>query len=350
MIRKNILCVFAVLAIVLLVKCSPDNKKSTTSYSLKGILLNLDGISQLNPNLVVSCDEKLLFYCDKSEHVFTLYNPSNQASKQFGKVGKGPNEFLSVTSIDYDKNTRKIYFLDLMNKQINSINIDSLSLHDFAVNRLKINGKGFFINCSKVNPSLYLIGGAFSSNRFALVNSNGDVKMVGDYNSIGLPNEKFNNFQLGVALQDMVMVHPDGDMFVTNIGHCFEIYQLSNNTIKNLSTINASEQKPAFELYKNKIVKSRKNVVGFLDGKFYGNSILFLFDKRSYEDASRSISGYSNCLKVYNLKGELLSEIMLDYKIKQFDMDNDGNIFALGINDDLEPVVLKYSLPKKLLN
>jgi hypothetical protein len=146
------------------------------------------------------------------------------------------------------------------------------------------------------------------------------------------------------------MVHPDGDMFVTNIGHCFEIYQLSNNTIKNLSTINASEQKPAFELYKNKIVKSRKNVVGFLDGKFYGNSILFLFDKRSYEDASRSISGYSNCLKVYNLKGELLSEIMLDYKIKQFDMDNDGNIFALGINDDLEPVVLKYSLPKKLLN
>lgn len=344
---RKILSVAIVLISLILLGCGGDNSCVSKVHYLKGLLLENRDLELLSPDMMKCCGEDILFYSSKSECVFAIYDLYNDKVVQFGKIGKGPGEFLSVSSLEYNHKNSSIYFLDLISREINTICLDSIYNSNFELNTVKINGTGIYINLSLVYDSLYIVGGAYQNNRFALINRNGSVvNMIGDYDSVDMPKGKYKNFQIGVTLQDMIMVYPDSNLFVSNVGHCFEIFRIENNNINRICTTRSSEQIPVFVMGKNKLAKAKQNIIGFQNGALYKDRIFYLFDKRSREEAFQNAPGYSNCIKVYKWNGEFEFEILLDHKIKRFDIDRSGNLYALGINNDFEPVLLKYVMPE----
>lgn len=344
---------YTIVVIIALSSCN-DNEPATlfelfnTEKQLSGELLALNKTLG-NPYQVLVVDSFLMLYDSDNEHIGSFFNAyTGEFLQRFGKIGRGPEEFLMPVEISFDKKNetlnifersagRLTHLKNLFNKECGNVPQDRVSF---------TNNQGYTGFVRRIGDSAYVASGEFE-NRFAVFDSNGEIfKTTQDYPIYEGVNISDN--LLYIAYQNMLEVNSTNNHFAAASIYCdnIEFFKFEENDLTLIKRYGFIM--PEFVDMSNNDSKmlqpSESNKMGFLDISSDENYIYCLYSGRSINDyGTRSQAFKGEDIFVFDWKGNPITRYKLNEEIVKFTVDSRSKIIY-AIAHTPEPVILKFQL------
>jgi hypothetical protein len=345
---------YTIVVIIVLSSCHDKEPPATlfelfnTEKRLSGELVVLNKTLG-NPYQVVVIDSLLMLYDSDNEHIGSFFNANTgEFLQRFGKIGRGPEEFLMPVEISFDKKNETLNIFERSAGRLTHLkNYSNKEFGNAPQNRVSFtNNQGYTGFARKIGDSTYVASGEFE-NRFAVFDLSGEIlKTTQDYPIYEGVNISDN--LLYIAYQNMLEVNSTNNHFASASIYCdnIEFFKFEGNDlilIKRYGFI-----KPEFVDMSNKDAKmlqpSESNKMGFLDISSDENYIYCLYSGRSineYKTRSQAFKGED--IFVFDWKGNPITRYKLNEEIVKFTVDSKSKmIYAIAHTP--EPVILKYKL------
>jgi hypothetical protein len=327
------------LFLFILISCNNQRQigGEVPSRNLKAdILMDTDSSLLIgNTNYIKIIDDYLYIFDVYEGYFYTQYDITTNKVSRFGKRGNGKDEIVyplaSITPVTIE-NTACIGIYDQMNKKIILLKKDSL-IENRILKEIPLNDEEKYHLIAEVfilNDSVILATGIFD-----------------DYTCAFYKNEKFMNaFVHPLVDKDYLNKNDfykwalyDGNVFdlspekthlvrITHFGGLIELYK-----IEGMKLIQVFSNKLFDEIYKTDLSVHADSRYGYIGISINKTKIYALYDgglvKRKNPFRSRIIH-------VYNLKGDLVEQIILDREVSGITVDEkDSRLYALSEDKDL---------------
>lgn len=352
--KYYIIIFIAIFCFIFLESCSEKDNEPTRLFDdsklLQGEVLEKSS-SNLNSPLQLTYKDSFLIVMDRfslngGEYLFRLLGEEGKKITTFGRIGKGPDEFLFPSFLtSADKNKVDVYNAKLFTLNIldydsilaggKNLTIDSYSKLNTGYSKLV-----------RVKDNLLFGSGFFKKGRYLLSDTLGNtIKEIGAY-----PFESefdVSKRVLGMAFQTNLQKHPQKPLIVsaTSKSPNLEILNLDDSNYKIVNKINSiptkfenksSETRLDVSIYKN-------NTFGYQDVTVNKNYIYVLYSGKRMDQRYR----YSDKILVFDWKGNPVKYFKLDKELRYISIDDrNENLFGLGTISRNQSVLIKFSLPK----
>lgn len=270
------------------------------------------------------------YYCHQFEY------PSMKYKSSFAKRGEGPNEFLDAENIRFSKSDI-IWTLDANKKKFSAFKknqqdsvLQQIALEDDLIRTLDFD---FY------NDSTFIVPDYTGENRFCFVDMAGNV--VKSFFTIPTKKHgKQKDIPLAQAWRSFLDYNPENGIMamVTQLGQVIEIYDLQANTVVNV--IYGEEGEPKYELAEGYAIPV--GIMGYSDVYVGKDKIYAIFWGHSFDEIKKGTKidkEGGQHIHVFNLKGEPLTQFILDRYITGFSIDEENKkITALDVNSN-QPIV-----------
>ncbi|KYG78879.1 hypothetical protein AWN68_04430 [Roseivirga echinicomitans] len=329
-------------------KVSFAKRDIKSTRQLKGELLELTNYLSFPRTLVVNNGTLIITDINNNAMIHIIDLKTNQYLKSLGKKGYGPNEVMSVGHSlslkpgeingfwTYDMTQLRMSFFDYTKQDTIK---EAMKQFVFRTGEFK----SFRVTWTNRNTLLGLPydGGP----RLIEYDTTGAVlNEIGDYK--GVLDDKYRSGTLAQLFQGVVRANPKGDKFIhssiyvdrlnlydlnedrileitgpLNIDPIFEEHIIQNNSTLGINT------EEAYQMYSDSYL-SKDRIYGLFSGKKWMGS------PSGVEN--------SNLIYVFNLEGEILEALELDYTIRAFTIDPMTNTIY-GVSSSKEADIVKFS-------
>lgn len=298
-----------------------------------------------------SIQSQLPFSIDLSEKGFVVMNSFSRNEivcvydtinaeliMSYGRLGKGPNEFISPVRASFSKLAQTLDVYD-----VNANTYTKLRIQDSIYPFYKYNASKLNMAISQmlaISDNLFVIM-TYTPQKLLLVDSVGNVKGETQLKPlIDIPE--------AIYLQGAIAYHPNYKILcftASEFGYIASYKIEPNGQIRFLWEKFVS--KPAYKVINNKIIwDENHNLAGFLgEARFKNDKILVLYQGRKpAETIGRLTNSVPNNLVVFNIKGDVLRFYKLAPAVFQFTVSQTNNEL-FGISMDPEFRINRFYLP-----
>lgn len=341
---KKILYLF-----LIIIGCSTKEENKLNDYLKKTISIHLEGVKidlknnrevLLNQAPEMTFVDGLLFINDRDpSFVMKIIDLKNKTIQNFGKKGKGPDEYQSPYSkISMNLLTKELYTVDYGTYRVHDI--DSLINNKNSKSLFRLSDSNFgFLRSVRYNN--YIIGNTIE-NRFALY----------DINSKKVIDKKLE-YDKGGAMgnQGSFFVHPSRNKVVKL---CYEsdamsIVSFDDKTIK-VNDFSWWKNPHSKQITDNKgrtydkNTKDRKS--SFLTAATSKDYIYALYSGKKLGSTIESIkkATLTNLIYVFDWDGNPVTKYTLDQEVKSIAVDEVNNILYAASHKGGEAHIVKYNL------
>ncbi len=324
---------------------APEYGIVTDTIILKGIEIPLDTIlfryayrMRVQGNKAVIMD---LHNTDYYYHVFSY--PDFTYISSFGKRGEGPTEMIYAANIRFVEDNA-VWVLDdgkgRMYKYSDiSVNDTPKLVKDLLLDRKLYRSLDFDIEDTTV-----VIPDYSGENRFSWASlSTGKIIRKTERIPISESNQfKDNMSAIAQGWNSFISLSPDKQKLVTvtQFGDRIDIYDLSSH--KHIGKLGMHGEPKFYVTPEGYGLPDDK--ICYYDVQVTDKFIYAIYDGRSFRDISKLANSYKQggkILRVFNFKGELISNYILDRRIVWFYVDEKtGLLFGLDVNADEQ--IVKY--------
>ena len=333
---------FALLALSVLLSCQ-DRKPSFTQETMTFEAFPVDSLLVGKPYYMTVFNNHLLIADEYADSLFCNIDLENRTYRQFGRIGQGPNEFLTFDN--FYKWNGQLGFFDHRSRTCAKILFDG---HGEARIEKSAKISTLDYNLSPTVWNTFIAIGPYEKGRFRLLDGKGQqIKMLGEQPYRDKEERAIPELGRAMAYQGEIAVSPSGDRLVDAIfgSPMIYFYELSADTVRQLKS--HIECWPTYipELYGDfyAAAMSRHNKEGYMDLSVTGRYVYALYSGQSFaEHPMSSLCGHS--IRVFDWDGNLLKEYLFDIDLRTFCVsDDDTTVYAIGLLDDFELVVGKMN-------
>lgn len=280
---------------------------------------------------------KLYILTSPAEKHITVLDTNGEKKDEYISKGRGPNETISIKSFILDNDT--IYISDRQTQltkkgiiQHNQPNIELRTISNIPLSNVLMR-----------RDNSLLLGHVYTSSekhlRFLWLNENGDT--ISKYNEYLQQLEKFPGVESIYGYESRTSISPNGKFMVsgTIFGESLEIFDLCDNTIKKIHEKN----------YRHPRVEVKNNQIYPIDGiTTFGYMDIYATNTHIYTLYCGDTEGRKvNKIAVFNWQGEAetLYTVDSDFLYSICLNTEETKIYAIGLNNKRETVILSYNIP-----
>ncbi|MDD2612081.1 MAG: BF3164 family lipoprotein [Bacteroidales bacterium] len=270
-------------------------------------------------------------------HAFSY--PQMEHINSYGKLGKGPNEFLDSENICFDQQ-EQLWVLDANRQKL--VQIKQGIIHtEIDLNDKLIRTLDFTL----YDDSTFLVPDYSGQFRYHIIDSKGNIiesrqKIPTEKNG----NEGASYIALAQAWRPFMDYNPKNGILAmaTQLGEVMELYDVPHDTVIHIFKGAAGEPK---YLYRGGFAIPN-GIMGYSDIHVGNQYIYAVFWGRTFEDIRQNgdkVEG-GKSIHVFDLRGHLIASLQLDRHITGFNIDETHHkIIALDANSD-QPLI-EFSIP-----
>jgi len=278
---------------------------------------------------------------------------TNACLVDFGKKGKGPDEFLYPKDLFFNADTTKLLVFDAPKQAISSIDIQKLKQGsvDVSPSRIKTKELGYLLlkNVRSLRDNLYIAEAESEDGRFVIFdNTSRIISISGDYSDNLFLNQKLTPLQKARIQQGEIAINSSCSRVasITYYSDLMEIFSI-NDHVKRLSL--SDVKYPINGQFKGKgphktYIKSRKSILGYTSIASTSEFIYCLFSKDTVEKHVKNNSiPQSKVIHVFDWNGNKIRNIELDIAINKLVINEQMNIL-IGLSFDPNPKLIYIEL------
>lgn len=338
---------YFLLLILSAIHLSCEHQETISHFDVILEIDDYDSILYSNKSLITSvidiniADSILIIKNMNNDHSFSFININNgQIVCNWGAVGKGPYEYLSISNKFSIANNRFI-FLDINKKEVNSVLIsDIINIHD-TIDIVKetipydVDFRPRYLNILKNHKILI---GSFNEKRFGVLDETNNI-VESSYN-YPFECDQIEDVYMGSVFQSQIESSMKQSRFVisTLSSDIFEIYEMTGSSIRRLyvspfqyvpKTKSIPERKMFSVDYKN-------SIAGIMEMAVSDELICFTYSTQTYDDAAkRGLS--SNEILCFDWSGNKIKKYILPCEVSSFCIDQ---TFIYGVRELEEEIII----------
>ena len=302
-------CLVILLIVCLFIACSDNRNGHIVSGSTENIKINIDKVSQNDTvyfsdlfndyhiipletrkecligqiNSIRFCDSKIIILDGRISKSVFIFDLNGNFIRKIGKVGKGPGEYISPSSISADEEKKEIAIYD---GRLNRIQL--FSLEGKFLKSIKIRQKLACKSIEVFNGRIYLSNYVHNSIKYLLFSIDLNGKVIGEW----LPNDYKFHDNSSTSRSTIFFRTPQCLRFRNHLMNT--IFDIRNSFARPFISLESKDHMPLKELEELYEREGKKNRSNFLNEKFIGIS--------SYSEGNNlSIVEYSKNAKSYTL-------------------------------------------------
>lgn len=285
-------------------------------------------------------DSNLLIADTQCDSLFHWVNLNASQSKDVGKKGQGPEEYLDCDNFyrindKYGFYDSKLRCLSEIRFGTENINLNKTVVYESLEYR--------YHNVVPTVFDSYIGIGPYKKGLFSISDSTGKwIKTVGEQPYRDAKERKISELARAMAYQGDVINSSKGDCLVHAIytSPMIYFYRLSPDTVSLTNSLIDSypEYKPELGNNSYASAMSRKNRLGYMALAATDDYVYALLSGKSTAEAGLS-AFYGNIIRVFNWDGILQKEYVFDMSLTTFCVSSDDRtLYAIGLVDDYELV------------
>lgn len=345
---------------IIIMNCDQNNREVTSiikKIELNGKVIQLaesGGELCLPADFVLSDNYIIIRNRSKCNFIFTLVDLKTQSIiKNFGKRGRGPEEFNNVKLMKSRNNGSFEFFESNKNKyfRVEIKNIIEMEKPVFKlIAEFKKTGKwddlDNFSNPSKaycINDSTFITRDYYKDGMFGLCNNYGEL--LGVYFEYPDANNNVNPQLKKKVFQARFRAHPDQDKFVSMFffSDWIKIYEYENTQL--IEIIDNYTRFPKYRNIGGSLINSTDEKLGNITLDVNSENIYVLYSDKYERDAFNN--GYldqsTNKILVYDWDGKIVAKYKLNHNAFNVAVDT-NNKYIYTLSNDPFPVLIRYDL------
>jgi len=270
-------------------------------------------------------------------HAFSY--PQMEHISSYGKLGKGPNEFLDSENICFDQH-EQLWVLDANRQKL--VQIKQGIIHtEIDLNDKLIRTLDFTL----YDDSTFLVPDYSGQFRFHIIDLKGNI--IESRQKIPTEkkeNEATSDIALAQAWRSFMDYNPKNGILAmaTQLGEVMELYDVKQDTVIHIFKGAAGEP----EYFYRGGFAIPNGIMGYSDIHVGDQYIYAVFWGRTFEDIRQSSVKFEGgkSIHIFDLHGNLIASLQLDRYITGFNIDETHHrIIALDANSD-QPLI-EFSIP-----
>lgn len=330
--------------ILFLPSCRLDNKTNNVqSFNVRCELVYDEEYILGKPNQIALSDSVLVIIDSEEDSLLHFFDiVRNNFINKAGRIGQGPNEFTTISSLNsygddfgmYDPNLRK-YYKVLCNND--SVIFELLFKVDSIIP----------LNIHSISNNRYISTGIYKEGKFCLTDSNGKVvSMIEEWPYRDEAERKVSNHIKAQAYMSNIVVNPSKDRILSYsaTADILSFYEIKGHDLGLIKEI--VESYPEYD-YRNNPNSfrgtDRRTPLTYLSAACTDDYVFLLNSgKSTFKYGLNAFN--SNSIHVYTWSGNKVAELVCDMELRAICVSSNSDyIYAIAYNP--EPTIVKVSIP-----
>lgn len=326
---------FVINSVFLFFSCSVNNKNNLENLSVEYIYAEeyAEELLIRPPHSLDLLSDGLMVSQSNGDGFITFLNKKDMSILlQWGKMGNGPEDFISPQYCGHVK--ENLYFYDfnlrrmtLLHRDVN----DGLRLYKHK----KFDNKELYITNLHVLDENYILANVVMGADNPLVLMDGDLNVISGFGSISPKKVSDGKSYVGrFASSGNRFVHAMND-----VGY-LSCYEQTDGSVSKLWEYYVSE--PVFT--DDGRLNKKETLDGFWDVKISNGKVYAIYNGKNYDEKKNPDMRFPTTILVFDFsEGKLLNKYVTDRDVCRMAVDNNGLIYGVGTRPEIE--IVKYKLP-----
>ena len=329
------------LLVLFMFSCTNTSDKNSNIESIKGISLQSSSFQNeliiRPPQALDLWNDDLLVFSAGTDGFITICNKENLSCKsKMGKIGGGPNEFISPQYAGIVQN-KYINIYDFNLRQLSKVEITQDN-RCVEFSRVKLKDDDLFVTNLHVLNDNYILGSVLMGMNEPIVLMDADLNVIDSFGGVteGLGIDSINDIKSYIGRFSSCK-----DYFVhamNDLGY-LACYKLSDGKVVKQWEFYAEQP-----IFNDGMLNKRRLKDGFWDVSIKNNQVYVIYNGKTYDERKDKSKRFPTTILVFDLyDGNLCKKYITDKDICRFVLDEDGVIYGVGTNPEVE--IVKYILP-----
>lgn len=331
---RTLFCFLGLLCGILF-SCSNKKSAKVREINLEFEQLIVNGLMIGKSSGMLLVDSNLLIADKQSDSLFHLVNLNTLTSKEVGRLGQGPREYLHFDNF-YSINSEYGFY----DKRLGSVNRIIFSEGRIRFEKgVRNKSKNYRLVPTKFDTFIGI--GPYEKGLFNILDSlGGDVKMVGEQPYRDDDERKIPELFRSMAYQGNIVISPDGKRLIHAIfmSPIISFYKLSPTSVELVKSY--ADCYPKYRPESNgksyASAMSRSNLLGYVNVAVSNKFVYALLSGKSTKEYGLS-AFTGDKIRVYDWDGNLIKEMKCNVELSAICVSSDDSkIYGVGLMDDYE--------------